>query len=259
MKSKYKNEVEVHGKIDKSKPIVNLPYQYPTPFNIDIKDIPETQTGSLNKIKKFNSQNSNLVINDIPGTKTSSKKKGITTTRQTNPLNPVYSILGGKELLNENNNPFGTTFNAKSLKKKEFNNSCVSDFKADRVEEIHRVEQPNYENNYREEVMSRQSECNYSNANGEENFDPRFSRPEPYYGFLHDKYIIQSDTTGKNSKEANKKEIGLKKGTNSNSNTLTNKISHNRSKSNGFNKTNSNNFGNAGRTFAQKLDSFIEK
>jgi hypothetical protein len=46
-------------------------------------------------------------------------KKGISTKRSTNPLNPIYSLLGAKELTQDNNNPYGTSYNWK-LKKKEF-------------------------------------------------------------------------------------------------------------------------------------------
>jgi len=38
----------------------------------------------------------------------------------------------------------------------------------------------------------------------------KYSRPEPYYGYLHDKYVQMADTTGKNSKEANKKKTNTK-------------------------------------------------
>ena len=47
------------------------------------------------------------------------------TTRQTNPLFPKYSLLGAKELINENNNPFGTSFNKKLNQKKEKNEEIL--------------------------------------------------------------------------------------------------------------------------------------
>ncbi len=106
----------VHGKIDKSEPCGTLPYKYPIYFKLELNDIPEAQPGSLNKVKNLKSNDGNLKIGDVPGAQTSTLKRGITTIRQSNPLNPQYNLLGAKELLNDNNNPYGTTYNLKNRK-----------------------------------------------------------------------------------------------------------------------------------------------
>ena len=106
--------MEIYGKIEKSKPCTFLPFNSSQSFKQNTSELPDTQAGSKNKIKKFNSDNSNLIISDISGTQTSSIKKGLCTSRVTNPLNPVYILPGSKELINKNNNPFGTTYNWKT-------------------------------------------------------------------------------------------------------------------------------------------------
>lgn len=106
----------VHGKIEKSEPNSTLPYKYPKYFKLELNDIPEAQPGSLNKVKNLKSNDGNLKIHDVPGAQASTLKRGISTSRQTNPLNPNYNLLGAKELTNENNNPYGTTYNLKFWK-----------------------------------------------------------------------------------------------------------------------------------------------
>jgi len=225
------------------------PFKYPQPFNIDTADIPETQTGSLNKIKKFNSQNSNLLIADIHGTQTSTLKKGIQTKRQTNPLSPAYNLLGAKELLKENNNPYGTTHNWRS-KKNEIDNIVENDNQIQlQGKESSTVREDNNQIKHEGENINPNNDGNEGNENG------GYTRPDPYYGYLHDKYVAVADTTGKNNKANTKK-----KKTENNMNMTGGSFNakHNRSKSNGMNNT-AYNFGTINKTFAQKLDGFIAK
>jgi len=63
----------------------------------------------LKKITKYTGQNLNLDIRNVPGAQASSKKRGITTNRVTNPNWPDYKVPGHSELTNENNNPYGKT------------------------------------------------------------------------------------------------------------------------------------------------------
>lgn len=50
----------------------------------------------------------NLNIKDVPGATAGSLKKGIVTTRTTNPVNPDYKYIGDVELSKTNpNNPYG--------------------------------------------------------------------------------------------------------------------------------------------------------
>jgi hypothetical protein len=84
-------------------------------MNLKVVDIDGTQIGSKNKINKFVGQNFNLVLNDIRGTDAGSRKKGISTIRQTNPLTPDYMYLGQVEL-GKDYNPYGKTLHM--IKKK---------------------------------------------------------------------------------------------------------------------------------------------
>jgi hypothetical protein len=111
-----KSEHYTHGFIDGSKPVSFNPFQHPDPMNLKVVDIDGTQIGSKNRINKFVGQNFNLILNDIRGTYAGSKKHGITTNRQTNPLTPAYNMPGQVELGKENNNPYGSTL--KMTKKK---------------------------------------------------------------------------------------------------------------------------------------------
>ena len=74
-----------------------------------ITDIDGSQYGSKNKINKYNSIYSGLLINDVPGAQTSTLKKGIVTLRKTDPLAPNYIIPGSKEISLSENNPYGKT------------------------------------------------------------------------------------------------------------------------------------------------------
>jgi hypothetical protein len=113
---KYKGgEYYTHGQIEGSKPVTYPPYIYPNPYNLRTEDIEGSQVGSKNKINRFNGANYNLSVEDIKGTRAGSLKKGITTERQTNPVDPIYKNPGEKEL-GQNNNPYGNTLNSKSAK-----------------------------------------------------------------------------------------------------------------------------------------------
>ena len=68
--------------IEKSKPQTNYPFKYADPLNLKIQDIDGCQFGSKNRINKYNSKYSGLVINDVPGAQSSSLKKGIVSQRQ---------------------------------------------------------------------------------------------------------------------------------------------------------------------------------
>jgi hypothetical protein len=113
---KYKGgEYYTHGHIEGSKPVTYPPYIYPQPFNLRTEDIQGSQVGSKNRINKFNGVNYNLSVEDIKGTRAGSLKKGITTDRKTNPVDPIYQLPGQKEL-GQNFNPYGNTLVSKSAK-----------------------------------------------------------------------------------------------------------------------------------------------
>ena len=92
------------GPIEKSKPDSKYPYYYKPALNLKLDDIKGSNPGSTNYIKKFSGKNFELYNSDIPKTNASSLKKGITTNRCTNPLNPKYQYLGEIELKQKKNN-----------------------------------------------------------------------------------------------------------------------------------------------------------
>jgi len=115
---KYKGgEYFSHGHIEGSKPVTYPPYVYPTPFNLRTEDIKGCKVGSKNRINKFNGVNFNLSVEDITGTRAGSLKKGISTQRITNPVDPIYQLPGQKEL-GQNYNPYGKTLVSKSAKQR---------------------------------------------------------------------------------------------------------------------------------------------
>lgn len=143
---KYKNgEHYVHGQIQGSKPATNNPYVYPDPFNMKTTDIQGTQVGSKNAINKFSGQNFNLQLGDIRGARSGSLKKGITTKRMTDPLDPRYVIPGQIQLEGVNNNPYGNTIFSKSAKVRQ--NSTMPAVKGSDKKNIAQSNSQNNNNN----------------------------------------------------------------------------------------------------------------
>ena len=83
-----------YGPITKSKPETKYPYYYKPALNLKIDDIKGTNPGSINYIKKFTGKNFEIDVSDIPKTNSGSLKKGMTTKRCINPLMPKYQYLG---------------------------------------------------------------------------------------------------------------------------------------------------------------------
>lgn len=111
-----KGEKYFHGKIKGSKPLTFLPMVYPDPFNLKTSDVPGAQLGSKNKFNKFSSLNHNLILSDIENAHSGSLKKGIKTDRETNPLDPCYTLPGHLEAP-QNQNPYGNTLHSKARPK----------------------------------------------------------------------------------------------------------------------------------------------
>jgi hypothetical protein len=107
-----KGEKYLHGKIEGSKPVTFHPMIYPDPLNMKTADVPGAQIGSKNKFNKFTSMNHNLILKDIDKAQSDSLKKGITTFRKTNPLNPDYKVPGHLENA-KHNNPYADTLYSK--------------------------------------------------------------------------------------------------------------------------------------------------
>ena len=87
-----------YGLIEKSKPQTNYPFHYDPAFNLKTDDIDGCAAGTKNKVTKFNGTNYSYNTKDIRGASVGSLKKGIVTTRCTNPLYPKYQYLGEVEL-----------------------------------------------------------------------------------------------------------------------------------------------------------------
>lgn len=114
---KYGNgEDYIHGKIEGNEPMTYPPIIYADPFNLKTTDIIGTQIGSKNKLNRFSSENYNLIIDDIEGSKSGSLRKGINGKRMTNPLQPEYDLPGNLEFIGKDYNPYGSTLFAKAEK-----------------------------------------------------------------------------------------------------------------------------------------------
>ena len=109
------------GPIEKSKPNYKYPYYYKPSLNLKTDDIKGSNPGSTNYIKKFKGNNNKLDASDIPKTNSGSLKKGITTTRCTNPLIPKYQYPGEREKIG-NNSLVNLKKKPKSIPLMSFNN-----------------------------------------------------------------------------------------------------------------------------------------
>ena len=81
-----------HGQIEGSKSTSLSKFNYADPLNLKTADIDGTAIGSKNHIRKYQGENFNLHTKDIRGASAGSLKKGIVTTRKTNPLAPNYGM-----------------------------------------------------------------------------------------------------------------------------------------------------------------------
>ncbi len=113
----FHSTTEKHGLINGNKPVTLSLKQHADPFGLKNSDIEGSKVGSKNRINTFNSLNYNLTNADIIGSAASTIKKGIVTDRHTNPLKPIYSMPGYKEV-NSENNPYGNTLHKKADVKK---------------------------------------------------------------------------------------------------------------------------------------------
>lgn len=111
-----KGERYTHGKIEGSKPVTFLPIIYTEPYNLRTSDVVGAQIGTKNKFNRYSSMNHNLILSDIENAQSGSLKKGIKTDRQTNPIDPVYTLPGHLEPA-PNQNPYGSTLHAKAKPK----------------------------------------------------------------------------------------------------------------------------------------------
>jgi hypothetical protein len=104
--------VEEHGVIDGAKPVTLNLKKHADPLGLKNSDIHGSEVGSKNRISVFKSCNYNLTNVDIHASGPASLKRGITTLRNINPLEPKYNMPGHLEV-NSENNPYGSTLLAK--------------------------------------------------------------------------------------------------------------------------------------------------
>ena len=191
---------ETHGPIDGNKPCSFSKYHYDPAFNLRTDDILGTSVGSKNYINKFNGMNYIYTNQDILGTTTGSLKKGIVTKRNVNPLRPKYKYLGAEELkeMREKYKEFrktgaNTSVGGKRIDflNKNSNNQSTSTLKSP-------LSDPNISNPLKPKI----SNTTYGKMKNIDfgilpyvddtiNFDKtKYNKPSPFYGYLHDQYII---------------------------------------------------------------------
>lgn len=119
--NKNNSIIENIGKIEGSKPQSLYPFIHKDPKNLKVSDILGAQSGTRNKINRFNSMNFNLMLSDLKKSHAGSLKKCIVTKRQTNPLVPEYINPGDSEIFNNDNNPFGEGCKKNKKNWKNFN------------------------------------------------------------------------------------------------------------------------------------------
>ena len=100
---KNNNEIEYYGKIDKSIPKQIFPNINKESYCLKLNDIEGSNSGSLNKINKFQGNDFNLIIDDIKGTKSGSLKSGIFRKNNLNPLAPKYTYLSKDNFFEKKN------------------------------------------------------------------------------------------------------------------------------------------------------------
>lgn len=89
-------------------------------MNLKTQDIDGCKIGSVRKINQFTGKDYNLEVKDIPGAIASSRKRGMTTERNVNPIWPQYKVPGHSELTNKYNNPYGkSAFDEKNKRDKK--------------------------------------------------------------------------------------------------------------------------------------------
>lgn len=194
---KYKNgEHYIHGMIEKSKPQTIYPYTYPEPFALRVNDISGAQAGSKNRINKFTGNNYEMTTQDIRGCSAGSLKKGITTTRCTNPLVPKYQMPGAVELGGIQNDPFARTAghmvkDNKNLKKtptpkvmERKASSAKPEVSQKEEQKNQNIENGNYELGFNNQLY-KEDKVNFNKDN--------YKRPDPFYGLIHDKYVSPSE------------------------------------------------------------------
>lgn len=235
---KPNGECIVHGMIEKSKPQTSYPYNYPDPFILRVNDIIGAQTGTKNKINKFNGNNFEMTTNDIKGCCVGSLKKGIVTQRNTNPLNPKYQYLGRLQQKDLDNDPFAKT--AIQFRNKDENKSKRQSMSAKPIgtlrsnhgshsvsrqgskaptpqqQQQHQLQSqsrnPTPGGNYSENINIENNNNNFQQENMGHVFNKtmtNFNKPDPYYGLIHDRYVCSSDNPDKRNKIEKNKEDNL--------------------------------------------------
>ena len=261
-----------YGPIEKSKPQTNYPYTHPVPFGLKTDDILGAQVGSKNKINAFTGRNFEMTTSDIRGCSVGSLKKGISTSRCTNPIYPKYQYLGNVELRGNNNDEYNKKMqrtNSMSVGVNKKMGNTISNFnKKPSIHSNHEeqknpsddnVNNLNSDNNNNNNSIEGNNfaKTQYDNQgfgngffNDKVDFNPdKYVKPNPFYGLIHDKYVNPSDNPENLAKI--EKEKTLKKTQELKSATGTNFFNNTNMSQNQFNNINNinNNFGGTNTKF----------
>ena len=187
---------ETHGPIDGNKPCSFSKYHYDPAFNLRTDDILGTNVGSKNYINKFNGMNYIYTNQDIKGSTTGSLKKGIVTKRNVNPLRPKYNYLGAVELKEMRQKykelrKSGANTSVGGKRIDLLNNNNQNNLKAP-------LSEPNLTNSFKSKISNttygKMNDIDFGKLPHVEdtiNFDKtKYNKPSPFYGYLHDQYII---------------------------------------------------------------------
>ena len=146
----YFDNTKSYGPIDGNYPLVYSKYLYKTPFNLNNKDIEDSNTGSKNRYLKFHGTNYSYNTKDIKGAQSGTIARGIITNRHINPISPKYKYLGHSEIPFFENNPYHTGFRSTGHYNKKninTNNININSFKNDNDIETLKNKENNFMSN----------------------------------------------------------------------------------------------------------------
>ncbi len=195
---------ETHGPIEKNKPCVYSKFYYDPSFALRTDDILGTNPGSKNYINKFTGMNYIYNTKDIPGAQTSTLKKGIVTQRRVNPLRPKYNYLGAEEIKQSiektkslNRNGANTTIPGKRITLlNKGNNNLTQRNNGTFVSHKSSLSQTQFPNTVTNSPRNSKEINNIDFGtmpfvDDTVKFDhEKYKKPNPFYGFIHDKNII---------------------------------------------------------------------
>ena len=253
----YTGEKVTIGPIEKNKPQTLSKFVYEDPFNLKVNDIKGSAAGSKNYINRFNGKNFIYTSSDIFGAQADTLKRGIVTTRHLHPLMPKYKFLGAEELKGTHENDpydnrkrkaFTTVPGKKSdkIKTPTSQGAAAEGEKKPEPEKVPAEAHPSAPETSRGAKEKLELE-DLPYVEDKVIFDKdKFVRPKPFYGYLHDQYLIPENITGKSSLSPQPKQT-------------TEGFASKTKLENILGKTSPSRDSGLGTTYAQKLDDFMTK